>query len=171
MSNLQQAIRDIPDFPQTGIIFKDITPLLQDRVLFPQAIDAIAAGFVGQKVDVVVGVESRGFIFASALAYKLGAGLVIVRKPGKLPYKTYRATYQLEYGTDTLEIHQDAIKPGQNALIVDDVLATGGTMQATAELVQSCQAKIVGISFLIELTFLHGREKLKNYPVHAVISY
>lgn len=171
MDSLKNAIRNIPDFPKPGIMFKDITPLLQNGSLFQQAIDAMAAQVHGQPIDLVVGVESRGFIFASALAYKLGAGLVIVRKPGKLPYKTYQATYELEYGTDTLEIHQDAIQPGQNVLIVDDVLATGGTMKATAELVKTFKANIVGIAFLSELTFLNGREKLKDYTVNAVIAF
>lgn len=171
MDVLKNAIRNIPDFPKPGIMFKDITPLLQNGPLFRQAIDAIATQVQGQPIDVVVGVESRGFIFASALAYKLGAGLVIVRKPGKLPYKTYQATYELEYGTDTLEIHQDAIQPGQKVLIVDDLLATGGTMKATAELVKTFNATVVGIAFLIELTFLNGREKLKDYPVNVLIAF
>jgi adenine phosphoribosyltransferase len=168
---LKKAIRDVPDFPKKGILFKDITPLLQDRTLFKQAIDTMAEGFAEKQIDVVVGVESRGFIFASALAYKLGAGVVIVRKPGKLPYKTYKATYELEYGTDSLEIHQDAIKPGQNVLIVDDLLATGGTVKATAELVKKFGAKICGIVFLIELAFLNGREKLKDYELTILITF
>lgn len=171
MDILKNAIRNIPDFPKPGIMFKDITPLLQNGPLFRQAIDAMAAQVHGQQIDIVVGVESRGFLFASALAYKLGAGLVIVRKPGKLPYQTYQATYELEYGTDTLEIHQDAIQSGQKVLIVDDVLATGGTMKATAELVKTFKADIVGIAFLSELTFLNGREKLKEYSVNTVISF
>jgi adenine phosphoribosyltransferase len=171
MDNLKQAIRDVPDFPKKGILFKDITPLLQNGALFQQAIDAMAAQFAGQKIDAVVGVESRGFLFAAALAYKLGAGVVIVRKPGKLPYKTYKVTYDLEYGTDSLEIHQDAIKPGQNVLIVDDVLATGGTVKATAELVKKFRANICGIVFLSELTFLNGREKLKDYNLKTLISF
>ena len=171
MDNLKQAIRDVPDFPKQGILFKDITPLLQNGALFQQAIDAMAAPFAGQKIDVVVGVEARGFLFAAALAYKLGAGVVIVRKPGKLPYKTYKVTYDLEYGTDSLEIHQDAIKPGQNVLIVDDVLATGGTVKATAELVKKFRANICGIVFLSELTFLNGREKLKDYELTTLITF
>jgi len=171
MEDLKKAIRDIPDFPKKGILFKDITPLLQNGALFKQAIDAMAERFAGKKIDAVVGVESRGFIFASAVAYTLGAGVVIVRKPGKLPYKTYKATYALEYGTDSLEIHQDAIKAGQNVLIVDDLLATGGTVKATAELVQKFGAQICGIAFLIELAFLNGREKLKDYALTTLITF
>jgi adenine phosphoribosyltransferase len=171
MEDLKKGIRDIPDFPKKGILFKDITPLLQNGALFKQAIDAMAERFAGKKIDVVVGVESRGFIFASAVAYKLGAGVVIVRKPGKLPHKTYKATYALEYGTDSLEIHQDAIKADQNVLIVDDLLATGGTVKATAELVQKFGAQICGIAFLIELAFLNGREKLKDYELTTLITF
>jgi len=171
MDNVKQAIRDIPDFPKEGILFKDITPVLQDGNIFRQAVDALAEQFADQQIDVIVGVESRGFIFASALSYKLGAGLVIVRKPGKLPYKTYQETYELEYGTDSLEIHQDAIKPGQKVLIVDDLLATGGTVKATAGLLKKFDAKIVGIGFLIELAFLNGKEKLTGYNVKSLITY
>jgi adenine phosphoribosyltransferase len=171
MDIIEQTIRDIPDFPKAGIVFKDITPVLQDPIIFKQAIDALADQFAGTQIDVIVGVESRGFIFASALAYKLGAGLVIVRKPGKLPYKTYQETYELEYGTDTLEIHQDAIKPGQKVLIVDDLLATGGTVKATADMLKKFDAEIVGISFLIELAFLNGKDKLKGYNVKSLITF
>lgn len=171
MDIIQQTIRDIPDFPKAGILFKDITPVLQDPIIFKQAIDALADQFADTQIDVIVGVESRGFIFASALAYKLDAGLVIVRKPGKLPYKTYQETYELEYGTDTLEIHQDAIKPGQKVLIVDDLLATGGTVKATADLLKKFDADIVGIGFLIELGFLNGKEKLTGYNVKSLITY
>lgn len=171
MEELKKAIREIPDFPKEGILFYDITTLLQDRTIFKQAIDTMAERFVDNNVDMIVGIESRGFIFASALAYKLGAGLVLVRKPGKLPYKTYQATYELEYGTDSLEIHQDAVKPGQNVLIVDDLLATGGTVKATAELVKKFDANIIGIAFLIELAFLNGREKLKDYDLTTLITF
>lgn len=171
MEDIKKAIREIPDFPKKGILFYDITTLLQDRTVFKQAIDTMAESFADNNIDIVVGVESRGFIFASALAYKLGAGLVIVRKPGKLPYKTYQATYELEYGTDSLEIHQDAIKSGQNVLIVDDLLATGGTVKATAELVKKFDANIMGIAFLIELAFLNGREKLKDYELTTIITF
>lgn len=171
MDVLKNAIRDIPDFPKEGILFKDITTLLQDGALFQRAVDAIGDQYAEKQIDVVVGVESRGFIFAAALAYKLGAGLVIVRKPGKLPYKTYQATYELEYGTDTLEIHQDAIKAGQKVLIVDDLLATGGTIKATAELVGKFDPEIVGIAFLIELAFLNGRDKLKDYNLTTIMTF
>lgn len=162
MKDLQTAIRDVPDFPKKGIIFKDITPLLSDPEAFQQAIDSIANQWTGNRIDVVVGIEARGFIFASALAYKIGAGLVIVRKPGKLPYKTRSVTYDLEYGTDTLEIHEDAIQAGQNVLVVDDVLATGGTVNAVSELLQGFDANLLGVAFLAELDFLKGREKLTN---------
>ena len=162
MKDLHSVIRDVPDFPKEGIVFKDITPLLSDPEVFQQTIDSIANQWTGNNIDVVVGIEARGFIFASALAYKIGAGLVIVRKPGKLPYKTRSVTYDLEYGTDTLEIHEDAILPGQNVLIVDDVLATGGTVKAVSELLQGFEATVLGVAFLAELDFLKGREKLSN---------
>jgi adenine phosphoribosyltransferase len=171
MESIKQAIRDIPDFPKAGIIFKDITPVLQNGELFRQAVDALADQFADQQIDAIVGVESRGFIFASALAYKLECGLVIVRKPGKLPYKTYQETYELEYGTDSLEIHQDAIQPGQKVLVVDDLLATGGTVKATADLLGKFDAEIVGIGFLIELAFLNGKDKLEGYNVKSLITY
>ena len=171
MEDLKRFVRDVPDFPKPGILFKDITPLLRNAAAFRQAIDEIAAQWDGQKIDVVVGVEARGFIFAAALAYKLGAGLAIIRKPKKLPYKTYALTYDLEYGTDSLEIHQDAVEPGQNVLIVDDVLATGGTVQAVAKLLAQCQAHICGIAFLIELAFLHGQEKTKPYPITTLMTF
>lgn len=162
MKDLQSIIRDVPDFPKEGIIFKDITPLLSDPESFQQAIDGIANQWTGNTIDVVVGIEARGFIFAAALAYKIGAGLVIVRKPGKLPYTTRSVTYELEYGTDTLEIHEDAIKPGQNVLIVDDVLATGGTVKAVSELLRGFDANLLGAAFLAELDFLKGRETLTD---------
>jgi adenine phosphoribosyltransferase len=171
MDSIKNAIREVPDFPKKGILFYDITTVLQDGEIFRQAVDAFADQFDGQQFDVIVGVESRGFIFASALAYKTGAGLVLVRKPGKLPYKTYQETYELEYGTDTLEIHQDAIKPGQKVLIVDDLLATGGTVKATADLLKNFDAEIVGIGFMIELAFLNGKEKLQGYNVKSLITY
>ena len=171
MGDLQKLIRDVPDFPKEGILFKDITPLLADGKSFKQAIDAIAEQWADKKIDVIVGIEARGFIFASALAYTLGIGVVIVRKPGKLPYKTHSVTYELEYGTDSLEIHQDAIKPGQNVLIVDDVLATGGTVKAVAELLQKFDANLSGIAFLAELAFLNGREKLKEYTLTTLMTF
>ncbi len=168
---LKSVIRDVPDFPKKGIIFKDITPLLKEGKLFRDSIDAITGKFSNCKIDAVVSVESRGFIFGSAIAYKLGAGIIPVRKKGKLPYKTMKATYDLEYGQDTLEIHEDAIKPGSNILIVDDLLATGGTVEAVTELVKNQKGKIVGIGFLIELSFLNGRKKLEGYNVQTVITY
>lgn len=162
MKDLQSVIRDVPDFPKEGIVFKDITPLLSDPEAFQHTIDSIANQWTGNQIDVVVGIEARGFIFAAALAYKIGAGLVIVRKPGKLPYKTRSVTYDLEYGTDTLEIHEDAIKAGQNVLVVDDVLATGGTVKAVSELLQGFDANLLGVAFLAELDFLKGRDKLAD---------
>jgi adenine phosphoribosyltransferase len=171
MESLAKLIRDIPDFPKPGILFKDITTLLKDAAGWREAVDAMSALFAGQPVDKVVGVEARGFAFAAPIAYKLGAGLVLVRKPGKLPGETLAYTYELEYGTDTLEIHKDAISEGENVLIVDDLLATGGTVQATAHMVEQLGGKIVGIGFLIELDFLHGREKLDGYSVKSLIHY
>jgi len=168
---LSKYIRDIPDFPKKGILFKDITTLLQDKDAFRQAIDQLAEKFKGQKIDQVAAVDARGFIFGGAVAYKLGAGFVPVRKKGKLPFKTNSATYELEYGTDTLEMHNDAIKPGQKVLIVDDLLATGGTVKAVTDLVRNLKGEVVGIGFLIELTALKGMEKLKGYPVYSLIKY
>ncbi|MDD3374826.1 MAG: adenine phosphoribosyltransferase [Candidatus Omnitrophica bacterium] len=168
---LQDYIRDIPDFPKKGIIFKDITTLLNDKIAFKKSIDALAKKFKGQKIDYVVSVEARGFIFGAALAYKLGAGFVPVRKKGKLPSKTRSVTYDLEYGTDTLEIHEDAIKKNAKVLIVDDLLATGGTVVAVTQLLKEFKASIVSIAFLIELKFLNGRDKLKKFPIYALIEY
>ena len=169
--DLKNHIRDIPNFPKEGIIFKDITTLLKDPQAFRRAIDLLARHFKDEKIDLVVGIESRGFIFGSVLAYKLGAGFVPVRKKGKLPYKTKSVTYELEYGTDTLEIHKDAISSKNRVLIVDDLLATGGTVQAVAKLVKSFRAKIAGVAFLVELTFLKGKDKIKDIPIHSVIEY
>ncbi len=169
--DLKKSIRSIPDFPKPGIVFRDITTLLKDAEAFRQAVDEMAGAFADEKVDLIVGVESRGFIFGGAMAYKLGVGFVPVRKPGKLPAETVKAEYELEYGKDAIEIHKDAIQPGQKVLLVDDLLATGGTMAATVELVKKLGAEIVGIVFLIELAFLNGREKLAGYPVKALISY
>lgn len=172
MKHLDAAIRTIPDFPKPGIQFKDITPLLADAEVFREAIDALKDRYEGKGIDLVVGIEARGFIFSSALAYALGAGSGLVRKPGKLPYTTYRQSYELEYGTDAVEIHTDAFKPGQKILLVDDVLATGGTVAATVELIQNnFDVEIVGIAFLIELTFLEGRKKLEGSSLHALITY
>ena len=171
MSNLARFIRDVPDFPKPGIIFKDITPLLADPAAFRQAVDQLAEPFRGAGVEVVVAAEARGFIFGGAVACELGAGFVPVRKPGKLPAETTSETYQLEYGTDTLEIHTDAVRPGQKVLLLDDLLATGGTMAATARLVEKLGAEVVGVAFLIELSFLRGREKLKDYNLITLIQY
>lgn len=171
LENLKSIIRDIPDFPKKGIVFKDITPLLNNPETFNASIDILADRYRGKKIDKIVGIEARGFIFGAALAYKLNAGFIPVRKPGKLPYKTYSMTYELEYGENQLEIHQDAIKPGQKVLIADDLLATGGTVKATAELVGQLKADIVEIAFLIELTFLNGRDKLSNYKTFSLIQY
>ncbi|MSP92898.1 MAG: adenine phosphoribosyltransferase [Myxococcales bacterium] len=164
-------IRDVPDFPKPGIVFKDITPLLQDPAGFRAAILALAALVTPWRPDRVLGIESRGFLFASALAYALGSGMVIVRKPGKLPSNCVRQTYALEYGTDTLEMHADAIIPGQRIVVVDDVLATGGTAQATLDLVRSVGGHAVGAAFLIELGFLGGRQRLGDVPVGALLRY
>ena len=169
--NLKSHIRDIPDFPKPGIIFKDITTLLGHKQAFKHAIDSLAAKFKSKKIDKVVAVEARGFIFGGALAHKLGAGFVPVRKKGKLPWKTNFATYELEYGTDTLFMHTDAIKKGEKVLIVDDLLATGGTVKATIDLIKQQGGKICGIAFLIELEFLKGKEKLKEFPIYSLIKY
>ncbi len=170
IDELRQKIRDIPDFPKPGIVFKDITPLLSDGRAFRGAIDLLGARYRDLGVDVVVSVEARGFIMGSALAYALGAGNIMIRKPGKLPYRTHRAVYELEYGSDALEIHQDAIRPGQRVLVADDVLATGGTVSAAIDLVRKLGGDIVELAFLIELTFLKGRERLAH-PVHSLIQY
>ena len=171
MNNLKTLIRDIPDFPKKGIIFKDITTLLKEGERFKEAIDEISNRYLDKKIDVVVSIESRGFIIGSAIAYRLQAGIVLIRKKGKLPWHTHQATYELEYGRDTLEIHQDAIKPGGKVLIVDDLLATGGTIGAAINLVEGLKGQIVEIAFLIELTFLKGREQIKDYPVFSLIKY
>ena len=169
--DLKYAIRDIPDFPKKGIIFKDITTLLGQGDMFRHAIDQIAANYVNKGIKKVACIESRGFIIGAPIAYKLGAGFVPIRKKGKLPYKTISASYQLEYGTDTLEMHEDAIAPGEKVLIVDDLLATGGTASACVELVKKLGGQLAGIAFMIELTFLDGRKKLKDIDVSALIKY
>ena len=166
---LKKFVRDIPDFPKKGIIFKDITTLLKNGEQFRVAVDKLAAKYKEKKIDAVVSVEARGFIFGSAVAYKLGAGLVPVRKKGKLPYLTYSMTYDLEYGTDTLEIHKDSFQKGARVLIVDDLLATGGTSRAVIDLVEKAGGKVIGVAFLIELTALKGRDKLKGYDVYSLI--
>lgn len=168
---LKNFIREIPNWPQPGVNFKDITPLLLNPAAFRFAIDEMAKPFLNQKIDVVCGIDARGFILASALAYKLGAGLAIVRKKGKLPWKTVSRDYALEYATNTIEMHEDAIKPGQKVLLVDDVLATGGTMAATIGLVKQLGGEIAGISFLIILDALGGEKKLKEYTVNTLIRY
>lgn len=171
MMDLKSYIREIPDFPKAGINFKDITPLLQNPEAFKEAVDILAEKVKGFEFSKIMAVESRGFIFASALAYKLGKGFVPVRKKGKLPYKTVSYTYELEYGQDTLEIHEDALEAGEKVLIVDDLLATGGTAEACVRLAEKLSGQVVAIVFLIELTFLKGREKLKDYPVISVIEF
>ena len=171
ISELKNHIRDIPNFPQEGIIFKDISTLIKNKDAFKKSIDTLALKFKKERVEYVVGVEARGFIFGAALAYKLGAGFVPVRKKGKLPYKTKSVTYQLEYGSDTLEIHEDAFKTNARVLIVDDLLATGGTVKAVIDLIKAQKAKIVGVAFLVELKFLKGKERLKNLPIYSIIQY
>lgn len=168
---LKHHIRDIPDFPIPGILFRDITPLLSHPEAFRRSIDALAAPFVGMGIEQVVAVEARGYIFAAPIAYQLNAGLVPVRKPGKLPHLTIRQEYALEYGTNTLEIHSDAIKPGQKVLIVDDVIATGGSAKATVDLVQKLGGTVQGLAFLIELEFLNGRRVIDPLSVHSVVKY
>lgn len=168
---LKDYIRNIPDFPKPGILFRDITTLLKDKGAFKLAVDTLANRYKKKKIDVVVAVEARGFILGGAIAHKIGAGFVPVRKMGKLPAETNSVTYALEYGTDTLEIHQDAITSGNRVLIVDDLLATGGTVKAVTDLVKKQKAKIIGIAFLIELTDLKGRDKLKDYPLYSLIKY
>lgn len=172
MDELKSLIRDIPDFPKEGIIFKDITTLVGNPEGWRKTVDTMTDIFraIG-KIDKVVGIEARGFAIAAPLAYSLNAGLVLVRKPGKLPYKTYQETYQLEYGSDTLEIHQDAVLPGERIILVDDLLATGGTVAATARLLEKCGAIIAGIGFIIELNALNGRSKIDAYPCYSLISY
>lgn len=169
--DLKELIRVIPDFPKPDISFKDITTLLSDPVAYHQAIEDLADKLKGVEVDVVVGPEARGFVVASALAYRLGAGLVPVRKSGKLPFETVKVEYNLEYGTDRLEMHRDAIRPGQRVVVADDLLATGGTISATIDLVRQLGGKVVGVAFLIELTYLGGRDKLSAYNVVSLIQY
>lgn len=168
---MEDKIRDIPDFPQRGIVFKDITPLIGDPQAFRTAIDRLGDACRGKAIDAVVALESRGFLFGAPLAYNLGVGIIPIRKEGKLPAQTYRMEYFLEYGTNVVEIHRDALAPGQRVLVVDDLLATGGTALASAKLVEKLGAVVVGFLFLIELTFLHGREKLADYEVVSLIEY
>ena len=166
-----KAVRSIPDYPKPGIIFRDITTLLGNARAFRSAVDALVQPYAGVRIDKVAGIEARGFIIASALAYILNTGLIPLRKPGKLPFLTHRMSYNLEYGSAELEIHRDAIKPGQRVIIVDDLLATGGTMRASVDLVNTLGAEIVGVSFLVELGFLDGRKRLQGCDVTALITY
>jgi len=170
MEDLKSIIRDIPDFPKKGIIFKDITTLLADAMSYQRMVDLISHRYVGKRIDKVIGVEARGFIIGAALAYKLGAGVVLVRKPGKLPGETFKKSYELEYGTDTLEIHTDAIKKGERVLIADDLLATGGTISAVVEMVRALGGEIVDCCFLAELSFLNGRKRLPEGKVFSLLS-
>ncbi|HYF80731.1 MAG TPA: adenine phosphoribosyltransferase [Symbiobacteriaceae bacterium] len=169
--DFKSYVRTIEDFPKPGISFKDITTLLNNKEAFHAAIETIARHFEGKQIDIVTGPEARGYIFASALAYRLGAGFVPVRKPGKLPYKTKRISYALEYGEDALEVHEDAFQAGQRVLVVDDLLATGGTIRATIDLVESFDAKVEGVGFMIELAFLNGRKRLDGYDIMSLIQY
>lgn len=169
--DLSTKIRDIPDFPSDGIVFKDVMPLISDPVTFRETIDRLAAWAGPRTPDIILGAEARGFIFGGALAYALGCGFAPARKPGKLPWRVVEATYELEYGTDTLQMHADAFGSGQRVIILDDVLATGGTAKAKVELVERLGGVVVGALFVIELGFLHGRDRLAGYDVHALIQY
>ena len=169
--DLRSKIREIPDFPKPGILFYDITTLLKDPAAYKESIDLMLAPYAGEPIDLVVGMESRGFIFSAPMALHLEAGFVPVRKLGKLPSETISVEYELEYGTNTLEVHRDAIGPRQRVLIVDDLLATGGTVMGTIELVKRLKGEVVGLSFLVELGFLNGRERLDGYRIHSVIGY
>jgi adenine phosphoribosyltransferase len=171
MNHLKELIREVPDFPKPGILFYDITTLLKDAAGLRALIDELSAGYASRGIDKVVGIEARGFIFAPAVAYALNAGFVPVRKPRKLPAATERVEYQLEYGTDALEIHRDGVNAGENVLIVDDVLATGGTARAVTQLVEKLGGKVAGLGFVIELDFLKGREKLNGYDIRATLHY
>jgi len=171
MINLKSKIREIPDKPKPGVNFKDITPLLQDKEAFGFVIDEMCKPFEQNPPDIIVGIDARGFILSAAMAYKLKTGLALIRKKGKLHYKTISQEYTLEYGTDTIEMHEDAIQKGQKVLLVDDVLATGGTMEATAKIVEKLGGEIIGISFLIELDYLKGREKLSKYQINSLVHY
>jgi len=171
VGHLKDLVRDIPDFPKPGVVFKDITPLLADREAFAFVVDAITGRYEGQRIDKVIGVEARGFILAAPAAYRFGAGFVPVRKAGKLPWQIEREEYELEYGTDLLEVHGDAVAPGERVLIVDDVLATGGTAAATVRLAERLGGEVVGLAFIIELAFLDGRAKLPGRELCSLLSY
>jgi adenine phosphoribosyltransferase len=168
---LKAKIRDIPDFPQAGVVFKDITPLLGDPQAFNMAINMLADRYIGQHIDRIVGVEARGFILGAALAYKLNTGLILVRKPGKLPAATLKTAYELEYGVDQLEIHRDALQPGSRVVLVDDVIATGGTIRAAIDLIKELQCEIVELAFLIELCTLNGRGRLPGYTIFSLMQF
>ena len=169
--DLKKVIRNVPDFPKKGIVFRDITTLIASKDAFKFVVDELTKRYSGKNIDYIVSIESRGFIFGAALAYRLGCGLVPVRKKGKLPYKTHQATYELEYGTDTLEIHEDAFQEGKNILIVDDLLATGGTVSAVIELVKKLGGKLIETAFVIELEFLNPRSKLNDVPIFSLVKY
>ena len=169
--NLSDYIRDVADFPKPGIMFKDITPLLLDPAAFNNAIEQLAALVADEKIDVIAAAEARGFLFAPPLALKLNIGMVPIRKPGKLPYEKHSYTYDLEYGSDTLEMHVDGVKPGQRVLVVDDLLATGGTVEACCKMIEDCGATVAGCAFLIELGFLDGKKRLEKYPLFSVLQY
>jgi adenine phosphoribosyltransferase len=171
IEKIKNALRDVPDFPKKGILFKDITPVLKDPTHFAQLVDLFYHRYISMRIDAVAAVEARGYLLAAPLAYRLGAGLIPVRKPGKLPCKSHKVTYDLEYGTDSLEMHEDALARGQRVLIVDDVLATGGTAAAAVSLVHKTGAEVVETAFLIELSFLKGRERLGKTPVHSLITF
>ncbi len=171
MQDFKQLIRNVPDFPKKGILFYDITTLLKDAAALREVLDLLASRYEKQQIDLVLGVESRGFIFAPTLAYQLGAGFVPVRKPGKLPAETLKVTYDLEYGKDTLEVHKDAIQKGQRVLVVDDLLATGGTGAAAIQLIEQLGGKVAGLAFLVELEFLNGRKRLNGYDVYSLLRY
>ena len=171
VEDLKKLVRTVPDFPKPGILFYDITTLLKDKTGFAQLIDALAAHYIGRNIDLVLGIEARGFIFGPALAYRLNAGFAPVRKPGKLPAPVARVTYDLEYGSDALEIHVDAIAPGQSVVLVDDLLATGGTMEATVKLVKQLGGRIARLGFAVELDFLKGRDRFKEYDVFSLLHY
>jgi adenine phosphoribosyltransferase len=169
--DLASKIRDVPDFPKEGIVFKDVMPLIADPEYFGETIRRLAEWARPREPDLVLGAEARGFIFGGALAYELGAGFITARKPGKLPWETVEATYELEYGTDSLQVHRDAVTPDSRVIVLDDLLATGGTAHAKVELVEQLGGTVVGVLFVIELTFLHGRERLTGYDVHSLIQY
>jgi adenine phosphoribosyltransferase len=171
MDAVRSAIRDVPDFPKPGVVFKDITPILQDRALFKQVIDALVLRYGPMHIDKVLGMESRGFIFAAPLAVAIGAGFVPLRKFGKLPYETVAEKYELEYGTETLEIHEDAIRPGERVVVIDDLLATGGTAEASVKLARRMGGEVMELGFVVELRFLGGRERLSGLPVYSLIEF